>query len=476
MKRISTLSLGILLFAFSHKGNAQGILNKIKVYFNNPVDNSFSNNGINAIYVKNAIMDTIAAYINRAKYTVDIAQYDYTSYSGDTLSHIATAVNNAYARGVKVRWIYDGSSPNSGLSELNSSIPTLASPTGGNYNISHNKFVIIDEFDSLHAIVSDGSEDWSKWMNDFDYNNILFIQSKVLARAFTNEFNIMWGDTAHGTASNAANSKFGIYKPNSGTHTFTIGGSTVELYFSPSDGTNNQVINTINSATTDMYCAMYDFTQTAYSTAYTGRISAGVYASCILDQYSVGSSAYPAMSATANFAEYTGSQIYHNKYITIDPSNSCSDPMVLTGSMNWTAAGYDENDENIIIIHNDTIANLYLQAFAKDYEIISGGSTLNKIKNCPAGINPVDKNMPQLNVFPNPFNSSTTINYTPSTNEKITVEVFNLMGQKVSTLTDETVSPSDIHSFIFKSPCAGVYILRISEGDNTYESKLVSVY
>src|ERR1700756_4491018 len=110
MKKITMLLVAYIFAQSIGQLNAQqNILNKVKVYFNQPVDHNFGK-GVTAIYLKDLMMDTIAAYINRAKYTVDIAQYDYTSNSGDTLSHIATAVNNAYARGVQVRWIYDGSS------------------------------------------------------------------------------------------------------------------------------------------------------------------------------------------------------------------------------------------------------------------------------------------------------------------------------------------------------------------------------
>ena len=455
----------------------QNVTNKIKVYFNHPVDNSFSN-GINATYLHNLMMDTIAAYINRAKYTVDIAQYDYSAYSGDTMSHIATAVNNAYARGVKVRWIYDSSSANTGLSLLNSGIQKLHSPAGTAYNIMHNKFVIIDEYDSLNAIVSTGSEDWSITMDDHDYNNIVFIQSRVLARAFTNEFNIMWGDTTHGAAPTKATSKFGVYKPNSGTHTFNIAGSQVNLYFSPSDATNTQVVNTINSAKVDMYCAMYDFTQTAYANPFKTKNTGGVYTSSILDQYSAGSgTAYTTMSGLPNFVEYMGgccSYIYHNKYIVVNPSNSCDDPQVLTGSMNWTAAGYNQNDENIIIIHNDTIANMYLQAYAKDYETISS-KTLTKQAGCLTGENILSDDTPQLNVFPNPFNGSSAITYNNIVDGKVSMVVYNIMGQKVATLADNVQLNAGEHTFTFNGPSAGVYFLQVTENGKSFTRKLVEV-
>jgi len=129
------LSILFIIFSFSSKAGT-----KIKYYFNHPVDNSLSTT-INAMYLSNCVADTLVAYINRAKYSIDIAQYDYNQGNS---ANIATAINNAYSRGVQVRWIYDGSSPNTALSLLNSSIHTLGSPTSNGYGIMHNKFVTID--------------------------------------------------------------------------------------------------------------------------------------------------------------------------------------------------------------------------------------------------------------------------------------------------------------------------------------------
>src|SRR5580698_3447407 len=106
---ISSACIFIFCVLFSFNGICQNP--RIKCYFNHPVNTSISS-GINAVYLNGSFADTIAAYINRAKYTVDIAQYDYTSSASDSTAVIATAANNAVLRGVIVRWIYDGSSSN----------------------------------------------------------------------------------------------------------------------------------------------------------------------------------------------------------------------------------------------------------------------------------------------------------------------------------------------------------------------------
>src|SRR6202012_3259044 len=89
----------------------------IKVYFNNnDADHTYAWPHNNAIAVYNALDDTLINYINRAKYTIDIAIYDWNN-SG--LSNMTTAVNNAYTRGVQVRIIGDGGTNNYGLHQVN---------------------------------------------------------------------------------------------------------------------------------------------------------------------------------------------------------------------------------------------------------------------------------------------------------------------------------------------------------------------
>jgi phosphatidylserine/phosphatidylglycerophosphate/cardiolipin synthase-like enzyme len=481
MKKIYLSAIGICAIFLSENLNAQqNVLNYIKVYFSQPVDNSYSNTGVNATYLNNTIFDTLAAYINRAKYSVDLAQYEYETWSGDP---IATAVNNAYSRGVKVRFIQDGSyaSKNTGVKLLNASIPVIASPTTSSYGIMHNKFVIVDEYspDSTQSFVLTGSADWDATMSSHDYNNMIVFQSKVLARAYTHEFDIMWGDTTHGGASNATASKFGPYKPNSGTHHFTIGGSLVELYFSPSDSTNNHIVKTIKSSKTELYCGMNAFSDTSDAWDIVYQKGANVYATAILDQYSSGTyTTYTSIlpkGLGSNFVGYVNANyLYHNKYVITDPSSPCYDPKVLTGSHNWTFSANTKNDENTVIVHNDTIANLYLQAFASDFKTI-GGTALTKQQTCPNGINSIDAYPSQVNVFPNPFNGSTTLNYTLASDQKITIGIYNVMGQKVSLLVDGKMLEAGVHTYTINTCVAGVYIIRIQEGEKMYVRKIVSV-
>ncbi|HEY4797491.1 MAG TPA: phospholipase D-like domain-containing protein [Bacteroidia bacterium] len=476
MKLRTPITVSAILFSvFCNLSAQQNILKYIKVYFTRPVDNSFSN-GVNAAYLNNVVFDTLAVYINRAKYTIDISQYEYKTYTGDP---IYTAINNAHARGVKIRYIQDGSyaATNTGVTSLNAAIPVIASPMNtGSYGICHNKFVIIDEYatDSTKAIVWTGSPDWDQAMSQGDYNNVIIFQSKVLARAFTHEFNIMWGDTTHGGASNSSTRLFGPFKPNSGTHMFTIGGSKVELYFSPSDSVNNHIVSTINSATTDIYCGMFTFTETTDATDIVNRKNAGAYAAAILDKYSSGTSTpYTTILPNGlgnNFTGYNNSSyLYHNKYVIVNPSAPCHDPKVLTGSHNWTSSADTKNDENTVIVHNDTIANLYLQSFAKDFNVISGHALTHTPNPCPATDVEFISSENEVRIFPNPFSDKVIVQMDHPASA-VLVKITDLLG---NTLLAKEYGQINEAALSLNALNSGIYFLSIQSGDKQYVQKII---
>lgn len=362
-------------FTTATAGVASASSGKIVAYFNRPVDTTVST-GTYANYLDRTMADTLIAYINRARYTIDIAQYNYNQSA--SYSNIATAINSAITRGVRVRWIYDGNESNTGLALLDTAVHTLASPTTGAYGLMHNKVVIIDAMsaDPNDAVVSTGSTVWGVNQFNRDYNNTVFIQDSALAHAYLDHFNMMWGDT--GAYPNMAMSKFGPYKTDLGRHIFNIGGKTVELYFSPSDRTDAKIQAAINSANSDLYFGMYTFTMATDATAIVNRHTAGVYAPGIVDENStISGPAYGILTSGIGslLKTQTGAVIYHNKMLVVDPSNTCSDPLVLTGSHNWTMAAETKNDENTLIIHWDTLANEFYQSFKANYADLGGSLT-----------------------------------------------------------------------------------------------------
>ncbi|MGZ4056279.1 MAG: phospholipase D-like domain-containing protein [Bacteroidia bacterium] len=450
-------SAGNLAFDdFLVKRNAAGgsSTGNIKIYFNNPVNNSVST-GVNAVYLNNSIDDTLIAYINRAKYTMDIAVYNYVQTAA--ISNIANAVNAAYARGVAVRWIYDGTASNSGLALVNSSINRLPSPTTSAYNIMHNKFLVIDANSANPAdpIVWTGSTNWDAEQMNSDVNNVIIIQDKNLALCYTTEFNEMWGSTT--LVPNTTASKFGPYKLDNTPHIFTIGGITVEQYFSPSDGTNSKILNAISSANTDLYFGVYTFTDNQDADSIKSKITHGIYTRGIMDNNSTSFAAYatlnPVMGSTLKI--YSGSFLYHSKMLIVDPCNAASDPLVLTGSHNWTAAAETKNDENTLIIHDGTTANIYYQSFNQNFVDLGGSLS----PQCIATSVDENQNENSVSVYPNPNKGQFTFS---NIEKESTIEIYDIFGKKIF----QTIVSNDLPVIDISEKAKGIYFYRVIMKNN----------
>ncbi len=76
--------------------------------------------------------------------------------------------------------------------------------------------------------------------------------------------------------------------------------------------------------------------------------------------------------------------------------------------------------------------------------------------------------------YPNPFNPTTMIKYTLPKSEKIKIEIFNLIGQKIETLFNKYVSAGSHEiEFTAKDLPSGVYLYKISAGKFQQFKKMI---
>ena len=474
MKHYYVKAFGTALLAacLGFASKAQHANPKIKVYFNHTINTGVSLGSVpfKTLYFQ----DTVATQINNAKYSVDIAQYDYTAYSGSTLATIATACNNASARGVVVRWIYDGNSPNSGLSLLTTgaNLHTLSSPTTGMASgyIMHNKFVVVDANSptSSDANISTSSFDWSSYMASNDYNNMVIIQDQILAQAYESQFNQMWGGSG---AAPGASPKFSTNKTASTVNSFTINGTPIQVYFSPTDGASAQLTNVVNSANDELYFGIYEFTISNVASAMQAKYTSGITGFGVMDQFSTTGSNGPYL--TLNQASvlgpnklkiYTGSAIYHNKMICADPNHPESDPQVGCGSYNWTTTASVTSDENFMVIHDAAVANEYYQSLCADFASLGGAACISYL-----GIEDYDLGSQQVAVYPNPFADAINVNV-KNAGETLSVKVTNQLGQLVF---EKLASQTDEMKLNLNDLNAGVYFVTVTSGNNRYTQKVI---
>jgi hypothetical protein len=76
--------------------------------------------------------------------------------------------------------------------------------------------------------------------------------------------------------------------------------------------------------------------------------------------------------------------------------------------------------------------------------------------------------------YPNPFNPSTTIQFSIAQQSPVSLEVFNMLGQRVATLVKEE-RPAGSYSERFDGTrlASGVYLYRLKAGSFTTTQKMV---
>lgn len=84
------------------------------------------------------------------------------------------------------------------------------------------------------------------------------------------------------------------------------------------------------------------------------------------------------------------------------------------------------------------------------------------------------KNFALSQNYPNPFNPSTTIDFALPKSEKVTVRIFNQLGQQVATLADRDFSAGN-HKLNFDGAnlSSGIYYYRIEAGSFTQTKKMI---
>ena len=93
---------------------------------------------------------------------------------------------------------------------------------------------------------------------------------------------------------------------------------------------------------------------------------------------------------------------------------------------------------------------------------------------CAVGVNGISS-AASFNVFPNPYTGNTTIEYYLNSSQKVSVEIFNAMGEKVETIAASEVQSAGKHAYHFTGVSAGIYYVKLTAGDASTMQKLVKM-
>ncbi len=94
---------------------------------------------------------------------------------------------------------------------------------------------------------------------------------------------------------------------------------------------------------------------------------------------------------------------------------------------------------------------------------------------CVVGIDGI-ASATSLNIYPNPFNKNTTIEYSLNSAQAVTVEILNALGEKVNTLVSSEVQTAGKHAYHFSEASAGIYFVKLTVGETFTLQKLVKMH
>jgi len=281
--------------------------------------------------------------IDAARLSVDVAAYSLNLWS------IRNALIHAEQRGVVVRMVMESDNmDNSEVQDLkDASIPILGDQQEG---LMHDKFIVIDR-----SQVWTGSMNFTVGGAYKDNNDLICIQSGKVAEDYTAEFEEMFSEHRF-----AADGKAETPYPE-----LTIDETQVEIYFSPDDGPAGRIVELIQEAQESVHFLAYSFTSNDIGTAMIDKAQAGLNVIGVMDgsQATQQGTEYDPFKAAGLDVRLDGNGkgMMHHKVIIID------EQIVITGSYNFTASAEENNDENLVIIHDQAAAAKYLEEFQRIY-------------------------------------------------------------------------------------------------------------
>lgn len=205
--------------------------------------------------------------------------------------------------------------------------------------LMHNKFCVLDK-----RIVMTGSLNPTE--NGFrkNNNNLIIIESKNLAKNYLKEFKEL----------RDGKERFQDKK-------IRLNGFIIENYFCPEDNCKREIINELRSAEKEIRFMTFSFTDeeivdVLINKSKTITVEGIMEKQRITQKYNV----FQSLNNTkVKVVLDKNPYVMHHKVFIIDRKT------VITGSFNPTKAANEKNDENILIIHDEKIAEVYLKEFEK---------------------------------------------------------------------------------------------------------------
>lgn len=190
----------------------------------------------------------------------------------------------------------------------------------------------------------------------------------------------------------------------------------------------------------------------------------------------------PAVYDTLSFEVYETTTDQLAVLLQNDVSGSFSSAYVKVPLNQWTSVKVpigtlDPSNLNFtrinIINPSSNSTTFYVDDLRLDSVLVTGRN-----KEAVTGVNGASANLPDKfslsQNFPNPFNPTTTIDFALPAGRNVSISVFNILGQRVSTLVNGFLPAGD-HSVVWNASgfASGVYIYRIHAGQFSMTKRML---
>ncbi len=143
-----------------------------------------------------------------------------------------------------------------------------------------------------------------------------------------------------------------------------------------------------------------------------------------------------------------------------------------TNSSQWVYIGkytFSGNESDIVDVSNAGSTNLYVVADAVRFITFDDISV-----SVDEEISSLPKDFSLEQNFPNPFNPSTSIEYSVPSNEYVSLKVYDVLGNEITTLVNENQNPGNYTvNFDARNISTGVYFYKLQVGSFVQINKML---
>lgn len=323
------------------------------------------------------VIEVMIDLIDSAQVTIDFA------VMGFTYQPVIDAFIRAHDRGVRVRMVGDaGHLYNSGYQQLNErQIPMV---TGNDTHIMHNKFMVVD-----NRMVFGSTANWSNTDLRHNINNFFTIDHPGVADDFQAEFRQMFQGAFGHTKVELLNGR-----------SYMVGDTLTEVWFSPNEDALGRILELIDGAQESVRFTIFAFTKDQVGSSFIRLKERLEDKNQLTTDVSVLDPSYHGVSGMIDRSQLHSNGQYHEVFRLLgagadlrqdgnDNSRQPGDyqagggrlhsktmildaygenPIVISGSFNWSSSATTSNDEYMLVMHGRRVAEEYMRNYASIWD------------------------------------------------------------------------------------------------------------